>query len=242
MALEFIKPNWPAPSNVRAVSTTRLGGVSRGIYESFNLGLHVGDEPERVWDNRIQLVNELSLSQQPLWLEQTHSTKLVKFRESETPVAADASYTTESNEVCAVMTADCLPLLLTDNEGTQVAAVHAGWRGLAEGIIEQSVASFSLPNNRLLAWTGPCIGEGAFEVGLEVKQRLGGPQTAYRSHSDPQKVYANLSLLAEHRLRALGVERIYHSEMCTHDDSARFFSYRRDGQTGRMASLIWLTD
>ncbi len=236
---ELIWPDWPAPARVKAVCTTRLGGASLPPFDSFNIAEHVGDAPQIVRQNRATLARMLNLSREPRWLEQTHSTKIVDVDRGDINAQADASFTRQPNQVCVVMTADCLPLLLSNSDGTQVAAVHAGWRGLADGIIENAVRCFAQQDS-LMAWLGPCIGPQAFEVGKEVRTQLGGPAHCYISHDDPKKVYADLSGLAKTRLSELGVQQIYQSELCTFADQERFFSYRRDGQTGRMASLIWI--
>ncbi len=237
--MRLITPNWNAPEHVKAVSTTRAGGVSRAPFDQLNLGTHVQDEPAAVRANRESLKQSLSLAVEPLWLEQTHSIDVVKHADQQAVIMADGSYTDTPNKVCVVMTADCLPLLLTNKQGDRVAAVHAGWRGMADGIIEQAVAKLGDDPQQIIAWAGPCIGVGAFEVGMEVKQQLGGPNDAYQPHSNPNKVYANLTRLAQHRLSQLGVDAFFSNGHCTFNDSERFFSYRRDGQTGRMATLIW---
>ena len=239
---DLIEPNWPAPLGVRAVSTTRSGGVSLEPFATLNLGEHVGDDANKVAENRRLLARELGLSKEPIWLNQTHSTAVLKVKTNRVcaPLNADGAITAQHGLACVVMTADCLPVLLTNQAGTQVAAVHAGWRGLAEGIIEIAIAEFACPASDILAWLGPCIGLDAFEVGLEVSQQLGGPVTAYKPHLDPNKIYADVRVLARHRLTQLGVDQVYQSNHCTYSEPQRFFSYRRDGQTGRMASLIWI--
>jgi YfiH family protein len=243
MTIELIRPDWPAPVNVQAVSTTRLGGHSLGVYESLNLGLHVGDDESTVLANRQSLARQLALPTAPHWLQQVHGVELVELGVVDAAVEADGSFSRRAGQVCVVMTADCLPVLLCDQAGSVVAAVHAGWRGLAEGILEQAVTSMAVPGEQLMAWLGPAIGPTAFEVGAEVREQF--------VHVDAQaesafiagcgdRYFADIYALARQRLAAAGVGQIYGGEHCTHTDSARFFSYRRDGQCGRMASLIWL--
>jgi polyphenol oxidase len=242
-----IRPDWPAPARVRAYATTRDGGVSIGAYASLNLADHVGDAPERVARNRGLLREHLGLPGEPLWLRQVHGCDLVSHLSVEPsgPRAceADGALASAPGQVCAVMTADCLPVLLCDDRGVRVAAVHAGWRGLADGILEQAVASMGVPSERLLVWLGPAIGPDAFEVGPEVRARFIDAdrdcEEAFRP-SPSGRWLADLAGLARRRLARLGVTGVYGGSYCTHSDSRRFFSYRRDGVTGRMASLIWL--
>jgi polyphenol oxidase len=240
---DFIIPDWPAPANVRAVVTTRSGGVSIGPYASFNLADHVEDDPQTVTKNR-QLLRELipELPADPLWLKQVHGVNCVAVETNVTGVEADASWSQTPRKVCAVLTADCLPLLLCDDTGSVVSAVHAGWQGLAKGVIEASVKTLPVPPSSLLAWMGPAIGPNAFEVGADVRDQffLHDPQAAkaFTSISNG-KWLGDLYLLARQRLNALGVMRIYGGGECTVTDAQRFFSFRRDKITGRMASLIW---
>jgi len=242
---DFIIPDWPAPANVRAVVTTRNGGVSKGDFASFNLADHVGDDQQDVAENRRllpQYVNELP--EVPLWLKQVHGTVCVDVDQSKPGVEADASWTETPSKVCAVLTADCLPLLLCDESGSIVSAVHAGWQGLAKGVIEASVKSLPVAPEKLLAWMGPAIGPKAFEVGADVRNQffLHSAEAAEAFTSLPNgKWLGDLYLLARQRLNALGVMRIHGGGECTVTDQQRFFSFRRDKVTGRMASLIWLT-
>jgi YfiH family protein len=238
-----LEPDWPAPPGVRAASSLRAGGFSAGRYASFNLGAHVGDDPAAVAANRLRLQESLELPAAPVWLEQTHGAAIIRADAalSASPPQADAAYALSSGAVCAVMTADCLPVLLCSRTGDRVAAAHAGWRGLAGGILESSVAALASPG--LLAWLGPAIGPEAFEVGAEVRQAFAGKLgdaclPAFRQ-TDASHWLADLYLLARLTLQKLGVHAIYGGGYCTYSDSARFFSYRRDGQTGRMATLIW---
>ncbi|MCX7628609.1 MAG: peptidoglycan editing factor PgeF [Methylophilaceae bacterium] len=233
-------PDWPVPPTVRALQTTRQGGFSRPPYDSLNLADHVGDDAQAVARNR-QLIEAL-LPAQPVWLEQVHGTGVVRAESAGGRPVADACVTARKGKVCAVMTADCLPVLLCDRAGTVVGAAHAGWRGLVEGVIEATVGAMQVAPQHLLAWLGPAIGPQAFEVGPEVRERFMAhdpqAQQAFRPHG--QKFLADLYLLARQRLLAMGVTEIHGGAFCTYQDSERFFSHRRDGKTGRMATLIWM--
>jgi len=241
---EFIFPDWPAPANVRAAVTTRVGGVSRMPYDTFNLAMHVGDDPQAVKANRSHLRTALKLPAEPGWLKQVHGIHVVDAADVANEPEADGSYATQAGTVCAVLTADCLPVLLCDRDGTRVAALHAGWRGLAGGVIEAGVRALAGPRGSLIAWLGPAIGPEAFEVGKEVRsafvEQEGAAVTAFRDQGNG-KYLADLYLLARQRLEKLGITAIYGGGYCTVKDRDRFFSYRRDGATGRLASLIWLT-
>ena len=243
---DFIVPPWSAPKGVRALVTTRRGGVSRAPWHSLNLGDHVGDEPAAVVGNREQLRRQLP--DEPVWLHQVHGTRCVdaaKMRSGQggSIIEADAGISRQAGVVCAVLTADCLPVLLCDDAATVVGIAHAGWRGLAAGVIESTVAAMAEPATNLLAWLGPAIGPRAFEVGDEVRaafiSRDAAASSAFRAHGEG-KWLCDIYLLARQRLNALGVRRVAGADFCTVGDEARFFSYRRDGVTGRMASCIWL--
>ncbi|MCM2307802.1 MAG: peptidoglycan editing factor PgeF [Sulfuritalea sp.] len=237
----FIFPDWPAPPGVRALATTRRGGVSRAPWDSFNLGDHVGDEPQAVAANRALLRRELPA--EPVWLRQVHGTRCVDAATALPRIEADASFTRQRGVVCAVLTADCLPVLLCDDQATVVAIAHAGWRGLAAGVIEATVGAMAAPAERLMAWLGPAIGPQAFEVGGEVREIFvaDDPQAAGAFvATDKGKWLCDIRRLARQRLDALGIRRIASANSCTLGDADNFFSYRRDGVTGRMASLIWL--
>jgi len=244
MTENCIVPEWNAPSNVRALITTRRGGGSGGVYSGLNLGDHVGDDPVHVAQNRAAL--HALLPAEPAWLRQVHGVAVADADALAGPVEADASVARRPGTVCAVLTADCLPLLLCDDAGTVVAAAHAGWRGLAAGVIEHTVRAMGVAPASLMAYLGPAIGPTAFEVGDEVRQAFvvadPAAQQAFTQHSPlgTQKWLADIYLLARQRLQRLGVERVHGGGYCTHNDSQRFYSYRRDGATGRMASLIWL--
>ncbi len=243
MTLEWIEPDWPAPPRVRALTTTRIGGASRGPYAGLNLGDHVGDEPRAVRQNRELLQRELGLPAQPLWLEQVHGCEVVRVERDSGGCTADAAMTRESGRVCAVLTADCLPLLLCDRAGSRVAAVHAGWRGLLDGVIESALDALELPAEQLLCWMGPAIGPDVFEVGSEVRagfvERDPGSAAAFRP-SPAGRWLADIHALARRRLAARKIGFVAGGGYCTVSNPGRFYSYRRDGVTGRMASLIWI--
>ncbi|RLJ62852.1 peptidoglycan editing factor PgeF [Sulfurisoma sediminicola] len=239
---EFIVPDWPAPPRVRALVTTRAGGVSGEPYASLNLGDHVGDDPAAVAKNRAIL--RCRLPAEPLWLRQVHGTRCVLAEASTPGVEADASVSFRPAAVCAVLTADCLPVLLCDVGGTVVAAVHAGWRGLAAGVIESAVAAMHRSNDELMAWLGPAIGPAVFEVGDEVRAAFVAQDAAagaFVPHG-AGKWLCDIYELARQRLAVLGVGSVDGGGLCTASAADRFYSYRRDGATGRMASLIWLED
>jgi hypothetical protein len=272
---QFILPDWPAPANVRAAVTTRAGGVSHAPYDTFNLAAHVGDDPAAVRENRVRLRAAFALPAEPAWLRQVHGVVVVDAAHGGIEPEADGVFAAQPGVVCAVLTADCLPVLLCNRAGTKVAALHAGWRGLAGGVIEAGVKAMGVPGDDLLAWLGPAIGLESFEVGPEVRAAFvrqpgaaevrsakpsvneasytGQTQEPFSRQSDTQaaqafhaardgKYLADIYQLARQRLQRLGVAAVYGGGFCTVTDSARFFSYRRDGATGRMASLIWLTD
>lgn len=242
-------PAWPAPKNIQACYTTRTPGKSLGEYAEFNLALHVNDHALHVQENRQNLTQCASLPTTPKWLNQIHSATavLADTVSFEFPPDADASFTRSSNEVCAVMTADCLPILVTNKAGTEVAAIHAGWQGLAKGVIESTLSKLSSPPNSLLIWIGPSIHQANYEVGEDfyaafAKQHSSHEMSLAFSKQPHQKWRANVPLLAVQRLKRLGVseKNIYLSQECTYAHPEKYFSYRRDGVTGRMASLIWI--
>ncbi|WP_375804021.1 purine nucleoside phosphorylase YfiH [Plesiomonas shigelloides] len=243
--MNWIEPDWPAPAKVRALSTTRDGGMSEGPYASLNLGSHVGDSLSAVDQNRALLRNAARLPHEPVWMDQVHGTRVLTL-----PLAdgeskqADAAFTATAGQVCTVMTADCLPVLFCSTDGSQVAAAHAGWRGLCDGVLEKTVARFGVAPARLIAWMGPAIGPQVFEVGEEVRERFiqfnPAAAMAFQPHGD--RYLANLYLLARQRLLAAGVGAIYGGDYCTYSDPERFFSFRRESETGRQASLIWIEE
>ncbi|SEU11598.1 peptidoglycan editing factor PgeF [Variovorax sp. OV084] len=246
----WLVPDWPAPPNVRAVCTTRDGGVSRGRYESLNLGDHVGDELALVAENRNRL--RMAIGARPVFLQQVHGTGVVALDAAQDVVrdgtAADACTATAAGLACTIMVADCLPVLFTDEEGRRVAAAHAGWRGLAGGVLEQTAKAFKVDGAaRVIAWLGPCIGPKAFEVGPEVKAvfEAHAPEAAscFRPAPATGKWLADLPALARQRLRAVGIEAVHGNDgsdgWCTVGNPSRFFSHRRDGVSGRFAALVW---
>ncbi len=242
MAIEWLTPDWPASASVHAATTTRGGGVSAGAYASLNLGDHVGDAPAAVAENRRRVQAALGLPAAPAWLSQVHGTDVVDAAAG-CGCAADAAVADRPGVVCAVLTADCLPLLLCDRAGSRVAAVHAGWRGLLAGVVEATLARLALPGSELLVWLGPAIGPDAFEVGPEVREAFLAVDTAAAAAFRPSpqgRWLADIYLLARQRLARCGVTAVYGGDRCTVHEAQRFYSYRRDGVTGRMASLIWL--
>lgn len=250
-------PSLETGRRVIAGTTTRLGGVSVAPYDSLNLGAHVGDSDECVNKNRAHIHQYLNLPSAPVWLNQTHSCNVVELplstQSSKKVLSADAAFTHKTGVVCAVMTADCLPILLVNRQKTIVAAVHAGWRGLADGIVEETVTNMTatpeVEANDLYAWIGPAIGPQAFEVGAEVKSHFEqqyGNQLSSCFVPSPNtsdlsaKYLADLPKMAKRVLQLAGVQGVTLSNLCTYQDAKKFFSFRRDGQTGRMASFIWL--
>lgn len=240
----FIHPDWPAPPRVRAACTTRIGGVSQGPYAGFNMGRGSGDDAVAVNENRRRAALALGLPAEPCWIRQVHGIRVVRMPEEAPDPEADASFSVEPGVVCVVQAADCLPVLLCDRAGTLVAAAHAGWRGLAGGVLERTVAALPAPPRELLAWLGPAIGPEAFEVGEEVRDSFvradPAAARAFRPGGRAGKHYADLFLLARQRLAHAGVGQVSGGGISTHADPARFYSFRRDGVTGRMAALIWL--
>ncbi len=242
---DWIIPDWPAPAFIHAVSTTRNGGVSAAPWDSMNPASHTGDDPEHVSTNRRILCHTAALPAPPLWLTQVHGASVVDATTAPQAVRADGSFSRAPGVVCAVMTADCLPLLLCDRAGYQVAALHAGWRGLAGGVVEAGVACFQARPADILAWLGPCIGPQAFEVGEEVRQaflaKSAAMEDAFRPSANRGRWLADMHQLARLTLARLGVVSVYGRDDCTYSCPERYFSYRRDGVCGRMVSLIWKT-
>ncbi len=247
--IRLIHPDWPAPAAVGALSTTRHGGYSSGPYSSLNLAGHVGDDPRQVERNRRALEQAAGLPHAPHWLRQVHGTTVADLAAASVATEADAAISFEAGQVCAVQTADCLPVLICSDDGRGVAAVHAGWRGLAGGIVEVAVRSFRehgvLPG-RLMAWLGPAISAPAYEVGAEVRDLFmaaDGQSAAAFTRSEDDRWQLDLYVIARQRLAAAGIERVFGGRYCTFSDCVdgqpRFFSYRRDGRCGRQATLIW---
>lgn len=243
---DWIVPDWPAPPGVRAFVTTRAGGVSSAPFASFNVGLSTGDDPLAVRENRARLT--ALLPREPSWLKQVHGARVVNAAEATDTPQADASLATAPGIVCAVQAADCIPVLFCNRPGTLVAAAHAGWRGLAGGVVDNTVSALAAAGARpadLLAYIGPGIGPGAFEVGDEVREAYTasdpGAQSAFSAHG-PGKWLADLPTLVRRALERCGVREVHGGTLCTYSDAARFYSYRRDRVTGRMAALIWRTE
>ena len=255
MADNFLIPDWPAPAQVKSAITLRSGGCSRAPFDSNNLALHVEDSEADVQTNRQNLIKSLALPTHPLWLNQCHGTDLVYvpdyLHEPQQAATADGSYSDTANSVCAILTADCLPVLLCNQSGTQVAAAHAGWRGLCGGILRKTVATFKHSPGQVMAYLGPAIGPQVFEVGGEVLQAFlsraqnQSHQLAIRKafnavDGSEGKYLADLYALARAELSASGVTDIYGGNCCSYSDSEHFYSFRREPKTGRNASLIWL--
>ena len=242
-AIGWITPDWPLAGHVNVVSTLRAGGVSAGPYASLNLAAHVGDRPEAVAANRLLLREALHLPAEPLWLEQVHGVHVVRHEEAGPGVRADAAVAFEPGRVCAVMTADCLPVVFADRAATRVAVAHAGWRGLLGGVLEATVTRLGGESGDLHAWLGPAIGPAAFEVGSEVREayvaRVPASEGCF-ARNERDRYLADLYGLAGLVLERAGVGAVHGGGWCTHDDAERFFSFRRDGVTGRMATLAWL--
>lgn len=238
--MKVLKANWPAPPQIHAFSTTRQGGFSSGEYASLNLGLHVQDNPQDVLHNRKALTQAQGIPQPILWLNQCHTSRVLKNADS--AIEADGSYVNKPGMACVVLTADCLPLLLTTRKGDQAAALHCGWRGLERGIIKEGVKSFTGPRSEILAWLGPAIGPKSYEVGIEIYQdfcmKSKEFQRAFRQKGD--KYLMNLYEIARIQLKDLGVTYIYGGEFCTFSQEDLFFSYRRDRDCGRIGTFIWI--
>ncbi|MDM0112074.1 peptidoglycan editing factor PgeF [Variovorax sp. J22R133] len=244
---DWIVPDWPAPAGIHALCTTRAGGVSSGAYASLNLGDHVGDDPADVARNRSRLAD--AIGARPVFLQQVHGTQIVPLDAgSPDGLQADACSTSLAGVACTVMVADCMPVLLTDRAGSHVAAAHAGWRGLAAGVLGRAVESFGdADRGHLMVWLGPCIGPNAFEVGPEVKAEFEAqdPQAErfFTPAGPPGKWLANLSALARLQLRSMGIQEVHGNDgtdtWCTVANPSRFFSHRRDRVSGRFAALVW---
>ena len=245
--LQILIPEWPAPPGVRAAFTLRSGGVSAPPFNSLNLGTHVGDEAQAVAENRRRLRTQLRLPEEPAWMEQVHGSDVLDLDALPQAAAhgvatADAALTRRTGRICTVQVADCLPVLLAARDGTVVAAAHAGWRGLAAGVLEATVQRFAVEPGQLLAWLGPGIGPAHFEVGEEVRRAFlahdAGATVAFTANARA-RWQCDLAGLARKRLAELGVGGVFGGTWCTYSDASRFFSYRRDGRCGRMAALIW---
>lgn len=243
MSLPWIEPDWDAPAAVRALVTTREGGVSTGCYASLNLGARAGDDPAHVTANRARLIAAAGLPAEPLWLRQVHGNHVLAADVSSDPTPeADAALAHVPGHVLTVLTADCLPVLFATRDGSAVGIAHAGWRGLAAGVIEAALAAMSMSPDGILAWLGPAIGAAHYEVGSDVHDAFAGSPGVAGAFAPAERRghwFCDLTVLARARLAAAGVHAISGGGFCTWEDE-RFYSYRRDGRTGRMASLIWL--
>lgn len=242
--MSTILANWNAPKNISAITTTRLGGYSKAPYDSNNLALHVGDNPNDVEKNRTQLMESLKLPGEPTWLEQTHSTVCV-IPEKESNRNADASTTQSIHHPLAILTADCLPITLCNQQGTEIAAIHAGWKGLCYGIIENTLTKMHSAPSDLIAWIGPAISQKNYETGEEVYHsflsKYPNSEAAFKP-SQTNKWFASLALIAEQVLHSLGVNAVYQSNLCTFELKDELYSYRKAAQTGRIATLVWFND
>ena len=243
MSVEWLTPDWPVPPGVRALATWRGGGVSGGPFASLNLGDHVGDDPHAVASNRRMLVAAAGVPVEPAWLRQVHGTRVADLDAGVPDGPADAAVARCRGRVAAILTADCLPVLLAAEDGEAVAAAHAGWRGLAAGVLEATVRALGVPPARLVAWIGPGIGRKHYEVGPEVRAAFASQGSAVEQAFQVNargRYLADLPLLARRRLEALGIERVGATADCTFSDTNRYFSHRRDGHCGRQATLIWI--
>lgn len=245
---DFIVPDWPAPPGIKAAFTLRTGGVSTPPFDSLNVGTHVGDDPEAVVENRARLRRALALPAEPTWLEQVHGSDVVTVAGEAAPAKpyprADAAVTRSKAQVCVIQVADCMPVLFAARDGSAVGAAHAGWRGLASGVLDATVRSLAIEPANLIAWMGPAIGPKHFEVGGEVREAFiaQDPEAATAfACNDRGRWQCDLYWLARRRLQILGVSSISGGGWCTFADSSRFYSYRRDSRCGRMAALIWCT-
>ncbi len=243
MNLEYITPDWPVSENIRCITTTRTGGYSLQEYSSLNIGGHVKDDQESVVKNRQLIKQDLQLPNEPVWLDQVHGSFVLSLGEN-APIdnTADAAYTNEASVVCAVLTADCLPVTFCDQSSEHIAVAHAGWRGLVNGVLENTLQTIPVENEKIMCWLGPAIGPKVFEVGEEVVDQFvakdGMQKNAFVKQSN-EKYLANIYQLAMNILTKHNVKNVYGGDRCTYSESDTFYSYRRDGETGRMATLIW---
>ena len=241
--IRWIPADWPVPEHVQAGTTTRIGGYSRGTYASMNLASHVDDNPDYVFQNRILIREQLSLPDEPLWLQQIHSNKVINLAKENVNQPADGAYTNKHNQICVVLTADCLPLLLCNTTGTEIAAIHIGWRGFSRNIITSALNAFTAKPQELMAWIGPYISAKHYEVGEEVRtaclKLINDTNTVFRP-ARPGHWFADMQGLVRQQLQTAGVHEIFGGDNCTYTDYQHFYSYRRDGITGRVASFIWM--
>lgn len=241
--IPIIKPHWPAPAHVHAFTTTRVGGVSLAPYDTLNLGAYVKDNPDHIAQNRKIVCEALSLPSEPAWLAQQHTTVVLKAAAFDTPPCADASFTREKGKVCVVTTADCLPVLVCDKTGTVVSAIHAGWRGLAGGIVPFTLEHLNIAAEETLVWLGPAIGPTAFEVRDDVRDLFLAEGAAESMHFKPynDRFLCNMYDIARYQCAKLGVTHVYGGDLCTFSDPKQFYSFRREGETGRMGTMIFLS-
>lgn len=240
MRKNWFEPDWPVPATVHAAATTRTGGVSQGCFAGFNLASHVGDDPQQVQQNRALLKLQLALPGDPVWLEQVHGNTVLKADLVQRVMPADAGFTDQAGVVCAVLTADCLPVLFCSADAQVVAAAHAGWRGLLAGVLSNTYHAMQQPS--VIAWLGPAIGPGSFEVGTEVRDAFVNKNAQFADafvKRNAGHYLADIYQLAGIELLTCGVSQVYGGGFCTFSESERFFSYRRENRTGRMATLIW---
>jgi polyphenol oxidase len=237
-------PDWPAPARVRAWVTERAGGTSAGSYAALNLGTHVGDSPERVADNRARVRAGVPLPSEPVWLEQVHSTTVLDL-DRDAVAAADGAVTSHAGVVCAVLTADCLPVIFAARDGTRVGVAHAGWRGLLNGVLPAAVRALGTPPAEIVAWLGPAIGAASYEVGAEVREAYLALDATAATAFTPNargRWQADLYALARASLADAGIEGVHGGGFCTYREADRFFSHRREAPCGRFATLVWLSD
>ena len=242
--MKTLKANWPSPAHIQGLTTTRDGGFSQGCYQGLNVGDHVGDDPAFVLANRQYLRESLSLPSEPIWLNQTHSTRCMMVDKDDQNRDADAAITQDQKRVLAIMTGDCLPILICNREGTEIAAIHAGWRGLMNGIVDTTLGQMDSDGHECMAWVGPAICGACYETGAEVLDAFTthyafAPQAFRKVDS---QWYADLPKLAELIFKSQGLSDVYHANACTYESNNQFYSYRRASQTGRMVSLIWFMD
>ena len=242
MTVSWLQADWPVAGTVVAGTTLRSGGASHGEFDALNLAAHVGDDPDAVLENRRRLQVDCELPTEPLWLRQVHGTTVARAAARPEQGEADAIISSEPHSVCAVLTADCLPVLFASDDATELGAAHVGWRGLCAGILEKTVAAMNASPERIFAWFGPAISQPAFEVGPELREMFVDQDKtadAHFSENDSGRWQADLYGLACMRLQGCGVTQIFGGGLCTHADQQQFFSYRRDGRCGRMASFIF---
>lgn len=253
--IKLIYPYWPAPKNVHAFTTTRIGGISTASFDSLNMGSKTGDILDNVIENRNRLIQTEQIPSEPYWLNQTHSTTVLDISKIKlqpptgniynNPLPeADASYTGQAKQVSVVLTADCMPVLFCSIKGNEIASAHAGWRGLCNGILEKTAEKFACPFTEIIVWLGPAISARKFEVGIDVKEQFEFADPKARDafkliNQTEQKYLADLYLIAKQRLNALGITKIFGGDYCTFTEQDKFYSYRRENITGRMASMIW---